>query len=316
MNPIIPAPPIEAHGLTKDYRMGFWQRRVRVLHGLNLEVKAGEIFGFLGPNGAGKTTTMKLFTGLIHPTAGSALVLGAPAGSLEVKARIGFLPENPSFYDYLTGTEYLEYCGALAGLSRAARRDRARALLEQVGLSRRGDLQLRKYSKGMLQRMGLAQAMVSEPDLIFLDEPMSGLDPIGRKEVRDLILRLRAQGRTVFFSTHIIPDVEVVCDRVGIILQGRLSAVGQVDELLASPLEHIEVTASDMPPDVAASVAAASVVPPVRSGDRLLISLKGEEGLADLLRRILLAGGRVHSVIPQRRSLEEVFFERIREGTR
>jgi ABC-2 type transport system ATP-binding protein len=305
---------IQVEGLTKDYRVGFWRRHVRVLHNLNLQVQAGEVFGFLGPNGAGKTTTLKLLTGLIHPTAGSATVLGEPAGSVSVKARIGFLPENPNFYDYLTGAEYLNYCAALAGLPRAARRDRTRILLNKVGLSNQGNLQLRKYSKGMLQRIGLAQALINEPAVIFLDEPMSGLDPIGRKEVRDLILHLREQGRTVFFSTHIIPDVEVVCDRVGIILAGRLSSVGRVEELLASPLEQIEVTASGLTPEAAAAIAARSVVPSVRSGDRTLVTVKGEEGLGEVLRTILQAGGRVHSVVPHRRTLEEVFLDRIREG--
>jgi len=306
---------IRAEGLTKDYRTGFWRRRVRVLHDLNLEVQAGEVFGFLGPNGAGKTTTLKLLTGLIHPTAGSATVLGEPAGSVSVKARIGFLPENPYFYDYLTGAEYLDYCGALAGLPRGVRRDRVGTLLERVGLSGQGALQLRKYSKGMLQRIGLAQALINEPAVVFLDEPMSGLDPIGRKEVRDLILHLREQGRTVFFSTHIIPDVEMVCDRVGIILAGRLAAVGRVEELLASPLEQSEVTASGLPSEAAAALATRSVVPPVRSGDRILLAVKGEEDLGEVLRTILRAGGRVHSVVPHRRTLEEVFLDRIREGS-
>jgi ABC-2 type transport system ATP-binding protein len=305
---------IRTEGLTKDYRMGFWRRRVRVLHNLNLEVQVGEVFGFLGPNGAGKTTTLKLLTGLIHPTAGSATVLGEPAGSVGVKARIGFLPENPSFYDYLTGGEYLEYCGALAGLSRGARRHRVAALLEQVGLSRQESLQLRKYSKGMLQRIGLAQALINEPAVIFLDEPMSGLDPIGRKEVRDLMLRLREQGRTVFFSTHIIPDVEVVCDRVGIILAGRLSSVGRVEDLLSGPLSLIEVTASNLSFEAAETLAARSVTPPVRRGDQILVAVKGEESLGETLRAILGAGGRVRSVVPHRRTLEEVFLDRIREG--
>jgi ABC-2 type transport system ATP-binding protein len=307
---------IRADGLTKDYRAGFWRRRVRVLQDLSLEVHSGEVFGFLGPNGAGKTTTLKLLTGLIHPTAGVATVLGQPAGSVGVKARVGFLPENPSFYDYLTGREYLDYCGALLGLSRAARRDRTSHLLARVGLTDRGTLQLRKYSKGMLQRIGLAQALINDPAVIFLDEPMSGLDPIGRKDVRNLILELRDQGRTVFFSTHIIPDVEVVCNRVGIILGGRLSAVGRVEELLASPLEQIEVTASGLAPSTAEAIARRSVVPAVRNGDRLLVALNGEEHLPELFKQILQAGGQVHSVIPQRRSLEEVFFERIREGSR
>ncbi len=307
---------IKTENLTKDYRMGFWLRRLRVLHDLSLEVQAGEVFGFLGPNGAGKTTTLKLLTGLIHPTAGSATILGEPAGSVQVKARIGFLPENPYFYDYLTGAEYLDYCGVLAGVPRAIRRDRVRVLLERVGLSGKENLQLRKYSKGMLQRIGLAQALISDPAVVFLDEPMSGLDPIGRKEVRDLILQLKAEGKTVFFSSHIIPDVEMLCDRVGIILAGHLSAVGRVEELLASPHERIEVTASDLSPEVAAALVTKSIIPPVRSGDRILLTLKAEEDLMETLRRILAAGGRVHSVTSQRRTLEEVFMDRIREGNR
>jgi ABC-2 type transport system ATP-binding protein len=307
---------IRVEGLAKDYRTGFWRRRVRVLRDLTLQVQGGEVFGFLGPNGAGKTTTLKLLTGLIRATAGSAMVLGKPAGSVEVKARIGFLPENPSFYDYLSGAEFLEYCATLMGMPRAARRDRVAALLAQVGLSRQAGLHLRKYSKGMLQRVGLAQALINDPELIFLDEPMSGLDPIGRKEVRDLILRLRAENRTVFFSTHIIPDVEVVCDRVGIILGGALSAVGRVEDLLASPVEHIEVTASGLAPAAEAAVTRGSVIPAVRSGDRLLLVVNGEEGLSQMLRTVLGAGGRVHSVVPHRRTLEEVFFDRIREGSR
>ncbi len=304
---------IRTEELAKDYLTGFWRRRVRVLHDLGLQVYAGEVFGFLGPNGAGKTTTLKLLTGLIRPTAGSATVLGEPAGSVAVNARIGFLPESPSFYDYLTGAEYLDYCAALAGLSRAARRERVERLLGRVGLSGRGTLQLRKYSKGMLQRVGLAQALVNDPEVIFLDEPMSGLDPIGRKEVRDLILDLRAQGRTVFFSTHIIPDVEVVCDRVGIILAGRLAAVGRVEELLASPQEQIEITASNLAADIQAALATRSVRPLVRSRDRILITANGEEDLGPILETIRQSGGRVHAVVPQRRSLEEVFLERIQE---
>jgi ABC-2 type transport system ATP-binding protein len=185
-----------------------------------------------------------------------------------------------------------------------------------MALSRQASLQLRKYSKGMLQRIGLAQALINEPAVIFLDEPMSGLDPIGRKDVRDLILRLREQGRTVFFSTHIIPDVEVVCDRVGIILGGRLAAVGHVEDLLASPLEHIEVAASGLQPDDESALAAQSVSPLVRSGDRILVTVKGEEDLARVLQAILQSGGRIHSVAPHRRTLEEVFLDQIRGGGR
>ena len=189
---------IQVEGLCKDYRVGFWGRRVTVLRDLNLEVQAGEIFGYLGPNGAGKSTTIKLLLGLIQPTAGAGQVLGRPLGDASARSRIGFLPENPSFYDYLTGQEFLIYCGRLLGVPRETLQTQVRALLAEIGLDRAARQQIRKYSKGMVQRLGLAQALLDDPQILILDEPMSGLDPIGRKEVRDLMLRQRAAGRTVF----------------------------------------------------------------------------------------------------------------------
>ena len=198
---------IKTEGLTKAYRVGFWGRRVEVLRDLTLEVQTGEVFGYLGPNGAGKSTTIKLLLGLVQPSAGRGEVLGFQIGDALARSRIGFLPENPSFYEYLTGQEFLTYCGRLLSVTRSQLREQVRSLLGEVGLSRAADQQIRKYSKGMVQRLGLAQALLGDPELLILDEPMSGLDPIGRKEVRDLILRQRATGRTVFFSTHILPDV-------------------------------------------------------------------------------------------------------------
>ncbi|MGH7480453.1 MAG: ABC transporter ATP-binding protein, partial [Candidatus Methylomirabilales bacterium] len=202
---------LKTEGLTKEYRIGFWRTRVRVLHDLNLEVHQGEIFGYLGPNGAGKTTTLKLLMGLIYPTAGRASILGRDVQDVAVKAQVGFLPENPYFYDYLTGREFLHFYGQLFGLAYRDRRQRIDELLHAVGLSKAAELQLRKYSKGMLQRIGLAQALINDPQVIVLDEPTSGLDPVGRKEVRDLILDLKGKGKTVFFSTHIVPDAEMIC---------------------------------------------------------------------------------------------------------
>ena len=217
---------LKTQGLTKTYHTGFWGRRMVALEGLDLEVCRGEVFGFLGPNGAGKTTTLKLLMGLIYPTSGKAWILDKEIGDVAVKQHIGFLPESPYFYDYLTAEEFLRFYGQLFGLSRAVLSHRLDELFRLVGLSQVRKLQLRKFSKGMLQRIGIAQALVNDPQLVILDEPMSGLDPVGRKEIRDLILQLKTQGKTIFFSSHILHDAEVLCDRVGILIKGLMVALG------------------------------------------------------------------------------------------
>ena len=302
--------------MCKDYRLGFWRRRTRVLHSLDLTVEVGETFGFLGPNGAGKTTTLKLLLGLVHPSAGRAWLLERRGNGSRRAGLRRIPPRNPSFYDYLTGEEFMAYMARLAGLPRRRAREQIGALLEQVGLVRAGRLQLRKYSKGMLQRIGLAQALLGDPPLVILDEPMSGLDPIGRKEVRDIILRLRAEGRTVFFSTHIIPDVEMICDRVGILLGGRLARVGRLDELLGTEVESVDVTAVGLPSDTIQELAAFSLVPPLVQGERVLFRLRTEADVDALLRRVLEAKGRVMAVTPQKRSLEDLFLAEVRAGVR
>ncbi len=309
-------PAIKIEGLCKDYRQGFWRRRTRVLHSLDLTVEAGEAFGYLGPNGAGKTTTLKLLLGLVHPSAGRAWLLGGEVTDPAVRASIGFLPETPSFYDYLTGEEFMAYMARLAGLSRRRAREQIGALLEQVGLAGAGRLQLRKYSKGMLQRIGLAQALLGDPPLVILDEPMSGLDPIGRKEVRDIILRLRAEGRTVFFSTHIIPDVEMICDRVGILLGGRLVRVGRLDELLGAEVESVDVTAAGLAPATVTELSTAALTPPLIRGEHVLFRLNEQEAVDDFLRRVLAAGGRIVAVMPQKRGLEDIFLMEVQAGKR
>src|SRR5216684_536994 len=228
--------------LTKDYAVGFWRKRpYRALDRLTLDVEPGEVFGFLGPNGAGKTTTLKLLMQLVFPTSGRAELLGKPVGDLSVKRRIGYLPEHPYFYDHLTAEELLRYFAGLFGYSGAERRQRVERLLDEVGIGAERRLQLRKFSKGMLQRLGIAQALVNDPELVILDEPMSGLDPIGRKEIRDLIRELGAEGKTVLFSTHILSDVELLCNRVGIIVGGRLRDAGPLDQLLSPRLLHTEL---------------------------------------------------------------------------
>jgi len=306
-------PAIHTQGLSKDYRVGFWGRRLSVLRDVCLDIPAGEVFGYLGPNGAGKSTTIKLLLGLVQPTGGQASVLGHPAGDIRSRGRIGFLPENPSFYEYLTGQEFLRFCGRLLGVARPQLRDQVQRLLEEVGLSRAADQQIRKYSKGMVQRLGLAQALLGDPSLLILDEPMSGLDPIGRKEVRDLILRQKAAGRTVFFSTHILPDVEMICDRVGILVGGRMVRLGPIGELLGEEVESIEVTAAAVPPDTLQAAERYSLGPALHVGGHVMLRLQGETELDRVLAVLVQAKCRVLSVVPQRRGLEEIFLAASRE---
>lgn len=224
---------LELDALTKDYEIGFWRKRpVRALDSLSLTVNRGEIFGFLGPNGAGKTTTMKLLMSLTFPTCGTARILGSDIADVRMHSRIGYLPERPYFYDHLTAREFVEYCAELFGYRREDRKRRAAEVLRRVKLDERSwDKQMRRYSKGMLQRVGLAQALVGSPEIVFLDEPMSGLDPVGRREVRDLIASLRREGTTVFFCSHILSDVEILCDRAGVMRRGRLQHLGTIEEL-------------------------------------------------------------------------------------
>src|SRR5437660_5752255 len=237
---------IEIDNLTKDYETGFWRKRkVRALDQLSLNVESGHIFGFLGANGAGKTTTLKLLMRLIYPTSGTARIAGRDIGDVSMHARIGYLPENPYFYDYLTAREFLNYCAELFGQDRRQRAGRTAELLTRVKLEKKSwDRQLRKFSKGMLQRVGLAQALVNDPEIVFLDEPMSGLDPVGRREVRDLIASPRAEGKTVFMCSHILSDIEVLCDSVAILKCGRLARSGSLEELRAQETNAIEIIAT------------------------------------------------------------------------
>jgi ABC-2 type transport system ATP-binding protein len=287
---------VRAAGLKKSFRLGLFKKRVDAVHEVSFEVRRGEIFGVLGPNGAGKTTTIKMLMGLIFPTAGTVEILGRPVPSLEAKRQLGFLPESPYFYDYLTGPELLDLMGRLCGLDGATRRRRAGELLERVGLGAAKDRPLRKYSKGMLQRVGLAQALINDPRLVVLDEPMSGLDPIGRKEIRDLIAELRSEGRTVMFSTHILSDVELLCDRVAIIAQGRLRDSGPLAKLLSPRLLHTEVI-----------LEAGGQQEPLRLGPEVDVDAA--------LREALAAGKHVVSVNPRRESLEDLFVREVGAGS-
>jgi ABC-2 type transport system ATP-binding protein len=304
-------PAVEITNLTKDYEVGFWRKRkVRALDDLTLSIDEGQIFGFLGANGAGKTTTLKLLMRLIFPTSGSARILGHDIQDVRMHRRIGYLPENPYFYDYLTARELVEYCAELFGFPAAERRKRAADLLARVGLiEKRWDTQLRKFSKGMLQRVGLAQSLVNDPEIVFLDEPMSGLDPVGRREVRDLIASLRDEGKTVFMCSHILSDIEVLCDRVAILKRGRLAQTGHLDELRARPNDphQMEVMATGADAATLQQLLPNGQIAPTPSGLRIEIAAENEiEAVLAALRK---AGGKVVSIQPIKQSLEELFLE-------
>ncbi|MEP6652120.1 MAG: ABC transporter ATP-binding protein [Myxococcales bacterium] len=324
---------LRAEDLAKTFRLGFFRRRVEAVRGISFTVRRGEIFGFLGPNGAGKTTTLKMMMGLIFPSRGRAEVLGLPVGNRTAKRRLGYLPETPYFYEYLTPEEFLDFAGALSDVPPAERRRRADRLIARVGLEHARGRPLRKFSKGMLQRIGIAQALMGDPELVVLDEPMTGLDPIGRKDIRDLILELRAEGKTVFFSTHILPDVETTCDRVAIVVAGRLRSVGPLSVLLSARLLATEVVLRPLPQVASALAGAMGGLPPLPAGARRLSggplprALESTEATASsngepqdvvlelpagvdvdgFLRAALGRGSSVVSVTPRRESLEDLF---------
>jgi ABC-2 type transport system ATP-binding protein len=301
---------IELDNLTKDYETGFWRKRkTRALDGLSLTVESGQIFGFLGANGAGKTTTLKLLMRLIYPTAGTARILSRDIGDAAMHARIGYLPENPYFYDYLTAREFLNYCGELFGLDRRTRERRTHELLTRVNLETKSwDRQLRKLSKGMLQRVGLAQALVNDPEIVFLDEPMSGLDPVGRREVRDLIASLRTQGKTVFMCSHILSDIEVLCDNVAILKRGRLAHAGSLAELRAGESNLVEIIATGADTEVLKQQLREGVtVATTASG--LRIEVADEKEVDAVINALRQAQGKLVSVQPVRQSLEELFLD-------
>jgi ABC-2 type transport system ATP-binding protein len=307
---------VETFDLSKDYRVGFWRPKpYRALDRVTFHVDPGEVFGFLGPNGAGKTTTLKLLMQLVFPTGGQATILGKPVGDVRVKRRIGFLPENPYFYDYLTAEELLTYFAGLFGYAGSDRTQRVSRLLDDVGLGHERRLQLRKFSKGMIQRVGLAQALINDPEVVFLDEPMSGLDPLGRRDVRELILRLRAEGRTVFFSSHILSDAETLCSRIAIVAKGRLMAAGRLSEILAVRMLGWEVIVEelDAPPDVAAFGAALKKVTPI-DAKRYQIELAPDVRPEQLLPRLLGARGRLVSILPVRETLEDFFVRQVNDA--
>lgn len=304
-------PIIDIENLSKDYEVGFFRKRkVRALDSLSLSVEQGEIFGFLGANGAGKTTTLKILMRLIFPTAGKAKILSRDIAEVSMHQSIGYLPENPYFYDYLTAVEFLEYCGQIFGLTTNQRQARSRELLALVRLDeKRWHTQLRKFSKGMLQRVGMAQALVNDPKVVFLDEPMSGLDPIGRREVRDLIASLRDQGKTVFMCSHILSDIEVLCDRVAILRKGRLAHLGYLEELQQGTRKDIgmEVVASGTDAITLGRFLGADHIQIKTTPSGLRIEVSAEDQVDAVISALRKAGGKLVAVQPLRQSLEELF---------
>ena len=304
---------VEITNLTKDYSTGFLKKKnVRALDDLTLSVSGGQIFGFLGGNGAGKTTTIKILMGLLFPTGGNASILGKPIGDVSMHRKIGYCPENPYFYDYLSARELMNYFGELFGYPKTDRKKRTDDLLDLVGLEEKArDRQLRKFSKGMLQRVGLAQALINDPEIVFLDEPMSGLDPMGRREIRELIAGLRVQGKTVFMSTHILSDIEALCDEVAILRHGKLAAKGNLQELLTNENERqgFEVTIANIDVSKLRSAVPSSIdMTDHASGS--IVTCSDETEVESVISAARSAGGKLVSVQQIRQSLEDLFTAR------
>jgi ABC-2 type transport system ATP-binding protein len=305
-------PALATYDLTKDYAVGFWRPRpYRALDHLTLEVQPGEVYGFLGPNGAGKTTTLKLLMQLVYPTSGRAELLGRPVGDPSVKRRIGYLPEHPYFYDHLTAEELLRYFAGLFGFSGAESRRRTERLLDEVGIGAERRLQLRKFSKGMLQRVGIAQALINDPELVVFDEPMSGLDPLGRRDVRALILRLRDRGCTVFFSSHVLSDAEALCSRVAILAKGRLVTEGRLTDMLAFRIHGWELVASGVSQPLLGSLSQRATRVTKLGDDRFSFELPLGQPVDRVLSELLMGGAALVSLNPLRETLEDVFVAQV-----
>jgi ABC-2 type transport system ATP-binding protein len=307
---------IELDELSKDYFLGFWRPKpYRALDRVTFAVDAGEIFGFLGPNGAGKSTTLKLLMGLLFPTSGSARILGRPAGHVATRRRLGFLPENPYFYDYLTADELLTYYAGLYGLRGADRTQRVRRVLDQVGLGGERGKRLRSYSRGMVQRVGIAQAILAEPDVVFFDEPMAGLDPLGRRDLRQLMLALRDRGCTVFFSSHILSDAEALCSRVGILARGRLVAHGRLTDIAAFEPHGWELVVAGLTDDLKRLVQGRVRSMTALPDDRHALELPSSQAPAPLVHELSTYGVRIVSLNPMRMTLEDYFVAKVRDGS-
>ena len=299
---------LEVRDLRKVFHIGFFRKRVEAVKNASFAVEHGEIFGLLGPNGAGKTTTIKAILRLIFPTAGEIRIFGRSADDREASKRIGYMPENPYVYQYLRPLEFLDLCARLTGIPKSERRDRAEAMVDKVGLRHAVDRPIGKFSKGMMQRIGLAQALLHDPELLVLDEPMSGLDPIGRKEVRDVLLEQRASGKTLLFTSHILSDVELLCDRVVIMQKGEITSEGNVHDLLESAGRRVEIRLSGASTALRESLSARGVV--LESGEgHLTLRADGQKAVDEILRISNAAGARLDALVPERQTLEKLFLE-------
>lgn len=297
---------LEVIGLRKTFHIGFFRKRVEAVRGTSFSVKRGEIFGLLGPNGAGKTTSIKSILRLIFPTKGEIRIFGRPSGDREAAMRVGYMPENPYVYQYLKPIEFLDLCGRLVGLDKRTRRSRSEEMIDKVGLRHAADRPIGKFSKGMMQRIGLAQALLHDPELLVLDEPMSGLDPIGRKEVRDLLIEQRERGKTLLFTSHILSDVELLCDRVVIMNRGEITSEGQVHDLLESAGRRVEIRLSSASQKLRESLASRGTI--VESGaSHLTLQVDGQQAVDEVLRISSAAGARLDAMVPERESLESLF---------
>ncbi len=295
---------VHIENLTKVFKGEIGQKDFTAVDHLNLDVRQGEVFAFLGPNGAGKTTTIKLMMRLLYPTGGDISILGKSNKDPHTMQRVGYFPEQPNIYGYLKGYEFLDFMGDLFGLDRKVRQKRAKELLERLGLGEDGNRQVRSYSRGMVQRLGLAQALINDPMVLFLDEPMSNLDPIGRKDVRDLILELKSKGKTIFFSSHILSDAEMIADRVGILKKGKLVNVGPLDAWTGSGVQSVEVTFT-LPGGKQKKMGIGENA--VIQGDKIMVRFEKEADVQPFIKKISDSGGTVISVIPEKASLEELF---------
>ncbi len=289
--------------LHKSFKTGFIPKRKKILKGVSLQVQGGEIFGYLGPNGAGKTTTIKCILGLIFPDMGRIEIFGYPNLSLKAKQRIGFLPENPYFYDYLTAEEFLRFYSDITLVKKEEKQGQIDRLLEMVGLKHAADLQLRKFSRGMLQRIGLAQSLINDPSLVLLDEPLGGLDPVGRKEMRDVIVKLKEEGRTVFLSSHILQDIEMICDRVAILVEGQIINQGPLQDLISEKVLFIEVTLSGVDTDKLGGLGELYSA----AGEKILLRVFDEEKIEEVFQRVKERKGKIHTLIPRTETLEDLF---------
>jgi ABC-2 type transport system ATP-binding protein len=300
---------LKVEDLHKSFRVGFIPKTKKILKGISLSIEEGEIFGYLGPNGAGKTTTIKCILGLVRPEKGNIEIFGLQPFALQAKEKIGYLPENPYFYDYLTAAEFLDFCSRLFLMGKREREKRVKELLQLVGLEKGLDLQLRKFSRGMLQRVGLAQALLNSPSLVILDEPLGGLDPLGRKEVRDIIVSLKKEGKTVFLSSHILQDIEMVCDRVAIIVSGEIVSHGALHELVSEKIYFTEVILSGIEENKLKGLAESFSV----KGGRIMLRVLKEENLEKILELVRSQKGKIHSLTPRTETLEDIFVEMVKQ---